>query len=127
MSNESLTGAVVFDSGAKQMAGPYQTSYRLWALLAGALFALFGFAPVVGGKGTTHSVWGLAWELVQGPFDSSEVAGLTMLLLFYAVLLAAPALAFGWIAQAVVVVVVSVFRGRSAELRGPASEDKGSI
>lgn len=90
-----------------------KTNRRLWAVATAAVFVLVGFFGLMPIKGerTFAGYWDL-WAMCLHGFlkpDAGDRALALVFLLIIGCVLAVPALAIGWVVQAVVVVMRSWF------------------
>lgn len=94
------------------MLGPFRTNYRVWVFAAGCLLMALGFVDPVAGatwKGD-NSFWSHVGILLSRDYICST-ADLLAVIMFRALMLAVPAVVFGWVLQAFVVIFWSVARG----------------
>ena len=79
----------------------YQTDYRLWAVIATMLFVALGFVNVLGsGTKSESSLWAYFGLLAEG---GNNTRFLLVAIVVQSLCLAAPAIAVGWLIQAVAV------------------------
>jgi hypothetical protein len=93
----------------------FKTERGLWLKISLLLFAVPWFVPMVGGKGTGNMppvavLIGLIWEVLFDPTRVNE-DGFVFIGLF-TVFFALPAIAVGWVSQALVVIVRDARRDR---------------
>jgi hypothetical protein len=94
------------------MLGPFRTNYRVWVFAASCLFMALGFVDPVAGatwKGD-NSFWSHVGILLRRVYFCST-ADLVDGIMLQALLQAVPAVVFGWVLQAFVVIFWSVARG----------------
>jgi hypothetical protein len=99
--------------------GPLRTNYRIWRVAAGSVFVVLSVVDQL--MGTTlkadDSLFAHVVILVRGEY-SRRTVDLLLPLVFYALLLAVPALVVGWMFQAVVGILWSVAHREAPEWAG---------
>lgn len=102
---------------------PLRTDRRLWLLCAVVAFVLLGFVSIQSEAveykvGPTH-LWGVAEDALRDAARYDRRTALpthVLKLAFQTAIVAIPAVALGWVAQAVIVVIWDAWRQRSERI-----------
>ena len=86
-----------------------RTSYPLWAAFSLVLFAAWGSVVPSSGESKAGSYWSMWADFLAGNYACS-VSACVYVLAVFSLMLSVPAAVVGWIAQAVVGVVVAGLR-----------------
>jgi hypothetical protein len=100
----------------------FRTNNRLWLLASICLFVALGFVdPMAGAVHYDTSLWGIVGGLLRHPTDIT--LDILVALLIVALLRLVPAVIFGWVMQALIVIAWSSIRHRAPE-KGDSRDDE---
>lgn len=104
--------------------GPFHTNYRVWFFATACVFVALGYVnPSAGVAWVDSSLWRRLFILLSGDYFCSTADMLDPIVL-WAIVLMVPAVVFGWVFQAFLIILWSVVRDNPPG-RGAASRYQG--